>query len=53
MSTAIHWIWRLLITALLAYGVWGIWWQTVQLENLNANIVELLQSIDLEPLQPR
>jgi hypothetical protein len=49
MSNALHWVWRLLLTAIVAYGVWGIWWQTVQLENLNANIVELLQLLDPEP----
>lgn len=52
MSSMVLWIWRLFLTVIVAYGVWGIWWQTVQLESLNANIVELLQALDLETNPP-
>ena len=35
------------MTAMVAFGVWGIWWQTVQLEVLNAELIQLVESIEL------
>jgi hypothetical protein len=49
MSTALTWIWRLLLLAIVAYGVWGIWWQNVLLESINANLIQLLDYAQLEP----
>jgi hypothetical protein len=49
MGNALLWIWRLLLLAILAYGVWGIWWQNVQLESINANLLQLLDYADLGP----
>jgi hypothetical protein len=43
------WVWRVLLIAILAYGVWGIWWQNVQLESINANLLQLLDYVEFEP----
>lgn len=45
------WIWRALMLGIVAFGVWGIWWQNVQLENLNDAMLDLLDTVsqDGEP----
>jgi len=48
MENVILWLWRLMITVIIAFGVWGIWWQTVQLEALNGELIELIDDIRLE-----
>ncbi len=48
MGNVMVWLWRLVTTAIVAFGVWGIWWQTVQLEVLNAELLELLDYIAFE-----
>jgi hypothetical protein len=49
MSASLLWAWRVLLIAVLAYGVWGIWWQNVQLESINANLLQLLDYVEFEP----
>jgi hypothetical protein len=49
MGASLLWIWRVLLLAILAYGVWGIWWQNVQLESINVNLLQLLDYLEFEP----
>ena len=53
MGNAMVWLWRLVTTAILAIGVWGIYWQALQLEILNAQVVELVDYISfiVEPTE--
>ncbi len=41
------WIWRLANTALLALGVWVLWRQTVQIENLNGEMLNLIDYLNV------
>jgi hypothetical protein len=47
MAAALTWIWRILLLATVAYGVWGIWWQTVLLGEIEDRIVDLIDTIQL------
>jgi hypothetical protein len=49
MAAALLWTWRILLLAVVAYGVWGVWWQNVQLENIDANLIQMLDYLELEP----
>ena len=51
MGRVMLWGWRVLMLAIVAFGVWGIWWQNVQLEDLNDAMLDLLDtvSVDAEP----
>ena len=46
MSSAMVWIWRVIMTVIVAFGVWGVWWQAAQLELLNAELIRFVDSID-------
>ncbi|HEX6998540.1 MAG TPA: hypothetical protein VF322_10375 [Gammaproteobacteria bacterium] len=41
------WAWRLANTALLALGVWALWRQTGQLENLNGELLNLIDYLNV------
>jgi hypothetical protein len=47
LSAAALWLWRLANTALLAAGVWILWRQTVQLETLNQQLLDLLDYLNV------
>lgn len=42
------WLWRFALLAVVAYGVWGIWWQNVQLEALNNAMLDLIDIVGYE-----
>lgn len=42
MAAIALWIWRLLTTALLAFGVWVLWQQAIQLQILNGELISLV-----------
>ena len=41
------WIWRVVNTALIAFGVWGLWWQAVQLEVMNGELINLIDYLSV------
>jgi hypothetical protein len=41
------WVWRLLTTGLIGFGVWGLWWQAVQLEILNGELINLIDYLSV------
>lgn len=46
-GAAALWAWRLINTALLALGVWALWRQTGQLENLNGELLNLIDYLNV------
>lgn len=47
LATAALWIWRLANTGLLAAGVWVLWRQLSQLENLSGELINLIDYLSV------
>ena len=47
MSAIALWVWRLLNTALLAFGVWVLWQQAIQLQTLNGELINLVDYLSV------
>ena len=41
------WLWRLGNTGLLALGVWALWRQAAQIENLNGEMLNLIDYLNV------
>lgn len=47
LAIAALWLWRLTNTGLLAAGVWVLWRQFNQLENLNGELINLIDYLSV------
>jgi len=48
MGNLMHWAWRGMVLAILAWGVWGIWWQATLTEAMNDNLANFIDLIAIE-----